>query len=47
VRQGDRDGLIYFLGSEEDQAEPVGTSLRAVVERELQLAERAADGTDP
>jgi hypothetical protein len=41
VRQGDQDGVLYYLGNEEDEAEAAGSSLRAVIEEELMRAESA------
>jgi hypothetical protein len=45
VRQGDSDGVLHYLGNEEDEAQAVGISLRAVIEKELELRRReeAAD----
>ena len=43
VRRGDEDGVLYYLDNEDDEAQAVGTSLRAVIERELELA-RGGEG---
>jgi len=45
VRQGDRDGLLYYLDNEADgQSEVVGPSLRAMIEGELEADEQSEDG---
>jgi len=38
VRQGDTEGTLYYIDNEADEAQAVGPSLRAVIERELELA---------
>lgn len=44
VRQGDSDGVLYYLDNEDDEAEAVGTSVRAVIEREPERAQQGEGG---
>jgi hypothetical protein len=41
VRQGNRDGRLYYLDEEDGEPEDVGASLREVIETELDLRRRA------
>jgi hypothetical protein len=45
AQQGDSDGVLYYLDNETHEAEAVGTSLQAVIERELELRRRGEDAT--
>lgn len=45
VQQGESDGVLYYLDNETHEAEAVGTSLRAVIEREIELRRRLEDAT--
>jgi len=44
VRQGASDGVLYYLGNEDDEGQAVGTSFRAFIEKEIESLREPGGG---